>query len=47
LINEGSLNNLTIEAIAIKSGFQSYSNFYNVFKEELGVTPSDYIKNKD
>ena len=47
LINEGSLNNLTIEAIAIKSGFQSYSNFYNVFKEELGVTPSDYIKNID
>jgi AraC-like DNA-binding protein len=45
LINEGSLNNLTIEAIATKSGFQSYSNFYNVFKEELGVTPSDYIKN--
>ena len=47
LINEGSLNNLTIEAIAIKSGFQSYSNFYNVFKEELGITPSEYIKNKE
>jgi AraC-like DNA-binding protein len=47
LINEGSLNNLTIEAIAIKSGFQSYSNFYNVFKDELGVTPSEYIKNKE
>jgi len=46
LINEGSLNHLTIEAIAIKSGFQTYSNFYNVFKEEIGLTPSEYVKNK-
>jgi AraC-like DNA-binding protein len=46
LINEGSFNNLTIEAIAMKSGFQTYSNFFNIFKEELGVTPSEYIKIK-
>lgn len=44
LINEGSLINLTIEAIAIKSGFSSYSNFYNIFKEEMKQSPSDYIQ---
>ena len=44
LIDEGSLNNLTIEAIAMKSGFQTYSNFYNIFKEETNKTPSEYIQ---
>ena len=42
-------SNLTIEAIAQKSGFTSRSNFYNIFKIEMGITPSDYLKmeNKD
>jgi AraC-like DNA-binding protein len=44
LIEEGSLNNFTIEAIAMKSGFQTYSNFYNLFKEETKKTPSEYIQ---
>jgi AraC-like DNA-binding protein len=44
LIEEGSLNNFTIEAIAMKSGFQTYSNFYNLFKEETKKTPSGYIQ---
>jgi AraC-like DNA-binding protein len=44
LINEGSLNNLTIEAIAMKSGFPTYSNFYNIFKEEMNQTPSEYVQ---
>ena len=43
LINDGSLNNLTIEGIAIKAGFPTYSNFYNIFKEELNQTPSEYL----
>lgn len=37
-------SNLTIEAIAQKSGFTSRSNFYSIFKTEMGITPSDYLK---
>ncbi len=47
LIKNGSLDQLTIEAIALQSGFKSYSNFYAVFKQKTGLTPSEYIgKNK-
>jgi AraC-like DNA-binding protein len=44
LIHDGSLNNFTIDAIATKSGFNTYSNFFTLFKEEFGVTPSEYIQ---
>lgn len=37
-------SNLTIEAIAQKSGFTSRSNFYSIFKTEMGITPNDYLK---
>lgn len=44
LINSGILNQITIEALAMKSGFKSYSNFFTVFKDQMNVSPSDYIE---
>lgn len=44
LLNDGSLSNLTIEAIALKSGFPTYSNFYTIFKEIMKKSPSEYIQ---
>lgn len=37
---------ITLEIIANKSGFSSYSSFLRVFKSELGITPNEYVKNK-
>jgi AraC-like DNA-binding protein len=34
------------ETIAKNAGFTSYSTFLRVFKSELGITPSDYLKSK-
>lgn len=45
LINSGELNQITIEALAMKSGFKSYSNFFTVFKAQLNIAPSEYIEN--
>lgn len=36
----------TLEFIATKTGFSSYSSFLRVFKAELGLTPNEYVKNK-
>ena len=44
LINSGVLNQITIEALAMKSGFKSYSNFFTVFKDQMHVSPSEYIE---
>lgn len=35
---------MTIEAIAINAGFASRSKFIDAFKEQIGCTPSAYIK---
>ena len=43
LIDSGILNQITIEAVALKSGFKSYSNFFTVFKNNTGISPSEYI----
>ncbi len=37
---------ITLENIAGKSGFSSYSSFLRVFKSELGITPNEYLRNK-
>ncbi len=37
-------NNCDLECIAYNSGFSSYSTFFRVFKSEVGITPSEYIK---
>lgn len=34
--------NLTLEAIAIDSGFSSYRTFFRVFSQTFGMTPRDY-----
>jgi AraC-like DNA-binding protein len=34
----------SIEGVAERSGFKSKSIFYAAFKEEFGVTPTDWMK---
>ena len=44
LLQESVHSNITIDGIAQLAGFSSRSSFYNAFKEETGITPSDYLK---
>lgn len=44
LLSTENLGNVSLEEIWIKSGFSSKSNFFTTFKEETGVTPTDYIE---
>jgi AraC-like DNA-binding protein len=44
LLNNSQYSNLTIEGIAQMSGFGTRSNFYNAFKNETGLTPSEYLR---
>lgn len=44
LILQGMYNEFTIEALALKSGFTTRSNFYSAFKQETGITPTEFIK---
>lgn len=43
LINAGLSNELTLEAIGLKSGFASRSTFFKSFKKVTGLSPSEYI----
>jgi AraC-type DNA-binding domain-containing proteins len=36
--------NLSLDAIAIDSGYGSYSSFFRAFAKKYGITPSDYRK---
>ena len=47
LLIDESNNNLTLNAIGRMSGFKSSATFYRVFKQETGVTPSFFVKNKN
>lgn len=38
---------MTIEAVAVKSGFKNMTTFYNAFKKEIGQMPSSYFTNKE
>lgn len=44
LLDKGVSKSLTMEAIAMQSGFKSKTTFYKFFKNEFGMRPSDYIK---
>jgi len=43
-VDKESLNNYTIEAIALESGFSSKSSFYRAFNRFYGQTPSEYFQ---
>lgn len=43
LVND-SFKNYTLISIALESGFNSKSAFYNAFKKETGITPTEYRK---
>jgi AraC-like DNA-binding protein len=42
LINEGYLDNFTIETLGEKCHFNSRTSFYRHFKKHLGVSPSQF-----
>jgi AraC-like DNA-binding protein len=42
LLEDAKFNQFSIEGIARKSGFNSRSSFYTAFKNETGVTPSQF-----
>lgn len=44
LLKRGTDSTLTIEAISEQSGFKTRSNFYTAFKEETGLTPTEYAE---
>ncbi len=44
LMQSGESKKITIEAIATNAGFASRSKFIDAFKEQMGITPSAYIK---
>ena len=44
LLRRGAHLNTSIEGVAQRSGFKSKSIFYTAFKEEYGVTPSEWMK---
>jgi len=45
LINSGSYETLTLDALSKQSGFGSRSSFINAFKFKTGQTPSEYLQN--
>jgi AraC-like DNA-binding protein len=46
LINSGQSNFMTIQGIAQSVGILSRSKFIDLFKKQMGMTPSEYIKNR-
>lgn len=44
LLDAGQADELSMDGIGKKSGFSTRSNFYNAFKTETGMTPSEYLE---
>ncbi|WP_271766746.1 helix-turn-helix domain-containing protein [Aquimarina algiphila] len=44
LILKEKFNKINIESIAELSGFKSRASFYRAFKNKMGITPSEYVK---
>lgn len=40
----GDVDKYTIMSIAYDAGFQSKASFYRIFKQKLGVSPTEYLK---
>lgn len=47
LLDSGQADMLSMDGIGKKSGFSTRSNFYNAFKTETGMTPSEYLERKN
>jgi len=47
LLDSGQADELSMDGIGKKSGFSTRSNFYNAFKSETGMTPSEYLEQKN
>jgi len=47
LLDSGQADELSMDGIGKKSGFSTRSNFYNAFKSETGMTPSEYLEHKN
>ena len=47
LLDSGQADELSMDGIGKKSGFSTRSNFYNAFKTEIGLTPSEYLERKN
>lgn len=44
LLKKGLTGTITIDAIGVASGFKSRSTYYDAFKAETGMTPSQYLE---
>ena len=47
LLDAGQADELSMDGIGKKAGFSTRSNFYNAFKTETGMTPSEYLERKN
>lgn len=43
-LNQGESEKYTVMAIAYDCGFQSKASFYRIFKQKVGVSPSEFVK---
>ena len=47
LINQGSLDTLTLEGLAGKVGFSSYNSFFTAFKKQTLLAPKEYLNRQN
>ena len=45
-IDKGYLKTNTLDSLAIKTGFSSYSPFFKSFKSITNLSPQDYVKDQ-
>lgn len=46
-ITDAQYSNLTFFGIAFQCGFKNKSTFFKVFRDIVGVTPKEYVKQKN